>query len=84
MRVEQLIEKAKTEFTHLTNATINAVTGFSRVDGGGMVSLEVLEKRSIPDSMDVLGIYEVFIDNEGNFLGFERKRLRRRCDTSLE
>jgi hypothetical protein len=34
--------------------------------------------------MDVLGLYEVRLDNEGNLLGFERKRLRKRGETEQE
>lgn len=81
MRVDELIEKAKSEFTRLTNSSVAAVTGFSRVDGGGVVSLEVLEKKAIPDSMDILGLYEVQLDGDGNFVSFRRKKLRKRGET---
>ena len=36
-----------------------------------MVSLETVERKAIPDTMDVLGLYEVRLDSEGTFLGFE-------------
>ncbi len=84
MQPDELIQKAKTEFARVTSAPINGVTGFSRVAGGGIVSLEVLEKKAIPDSMDILGLYEVRLDSDGNFVSFQRKRLRKRGDTSEE
>jgi len=31
--------------------------------------------------MDVLGLYELRFDNEGNLLGFDRKKLRKRAET---
>ena len=48
------------------------------------MTLEALERRAIPDTMDILGIYEVHLDNNGSFLSFERKRLRKRGDTKEE
>ena len=46
-----------------------------------MVSLEALERKAIPDTMDVLGLYEVRLDSDGNLLGFARKKLRKRGET---
>ena len=43
--------------------------------------MELLEKKSIPDSMDILGIYEVVIDEGGQLISLDRKGLRRRGDT---
>jgi hypothetical protein len=34
--------------------------------------------------MDVLGLYEVRLDSEGNLLGFDRKKLRKRGETEEE
>jgi len=42
---------------------------------------EVLERQAIPATMDILGVYAVRLDNEGNLLSFERKRLRKRGET---
>ena len=47
----------------------------------GDISLEALERKAIPDTMDILGIYEVSVDSECNLLCFERKRLRKRGET---
>ncbi len=84
MRTDELIERARSEFTRLTHSPVHAVTGFSRVDGGGVVSIEVLERKAIPDSMDILGVYEVQLDGEGNFVSFQRRRLRKRGETKEE
>jgi hypothetical protein len=45
------------------------------------VKLEVVEKHSIPDGMDILATYETRLDTEGNMLGFNRTKMRRRIDT---
>jgi hypothetical protein len=80
MKLDEMVEKAKTEFTQMASSKVDGVTGFSQSDGCWVVSLEVLERRAIPDSMDVLGVYEVRLDEEGHLLSFERKRLRKRGD----
>ena len=46
--------------------------------------MELIERKSIPDAQDLMGGYEVTIDDEeGKVLGFERKTLRKRGDTSI-
>ena len=77
----ELVGIVKKEFAGLTNLRVDGITSLSKDDGVYVVSLEALERKAIPDSMDVLGIYEVRLDNEGNLLSFERKRLRKRADT---
>ncbi len=83
MRVNEIVEKAKTEFTQMASSKVDGVCGFNQSDGGWVVSLEVLERRAIPDSMDVLGIYEVRLDEEGNLVGFDRERMRKRGDVTV-
>jgi hypothetical protein len=51
-----------------------AVSGIRRTPHGWKVTLEVVELRRIPESTDVLASYEVELDGEGDFLGFERGR----------
>jgi len=53
----------------------------SKTEEGWAVSLEALERKAIPDTMDVLGLYEVRLDGEGNLLDFQRKKLRKRGET---
>jgi len=46
--------------------------------------LEAVERKAIPDTMDVLGLYEIRLDSEGNLQNFERKKLRKRGETAEE
>lgn len=82
MKADELIERVKTDFNKFSNSRVDGVTGFHKSDDGWAVDLEVVERKAIPDSMDILGIYEVLLDKEGSFLSFERKKLRKRCDTA--
>jgi hypothetical protein len=81
MNAEEIIRKAQEDYCRVSKIQVDGVTGLSKTEDGWVVLLEALERRAIPDTMDVLGIYEVRVDNEGNLLGFQRKKLRKRGET---
>ena len=81
MNADDIVKKAQDEFATLSKLPVTTVIGLSKMDGGWMVSLEALERKAIPDTMDVLGVYEVCVDGDCNLLRFERKRLRKRGQT---
>lgn len=83
MPTKELIEKAKRDLANLTGFKFPAAVGFKEEEGGLVVTIEVVEKESIPDGMDVLGTYEVRVDENGSILGYERTDLRKRSDTGL-
>lgn len=84
MKTDEIVKKAQQEFTKMSKTPLEGTIGLSKAEEGWVVLLEAVERKAIPDSMDVLGIYEVRLDDEGNLLGFERKRLRKRGDTHEE
>lgn len=59
---------------------VSALTSAARDDEGWRVTAEVIERKSVPDTSDLLGIYELRLDDAGNLLRYERTRMRRRCD----
>jgi hypothetical protein len=84
MNANEVAEKARQEFVRLGKKPADGVTGLSKTEEGWSVLLEALERRAIPDTMDVLGLYELHLDNEGNLLGLDRKKLRKRGETNEE
>ncbi|WP_224269479.1 gas vesicle protein GvpO [Haloprofundus salinisoli] len=42
--------------------------------------VDVVERRSIPDTQDILGVYRIDFDDRGNAMSFERLRRYRRGD----
>jgi len=84
MNTDGIIKKAQEDFAKLSKMPVDGVIGLSKTEEGWVVLLEALERRAIPDTMDVLGLYEVRLDNEGNLLGFDRKKLRKRGETEEE
>ena len=81
MNVDEVTKKAQEDFARLSKIPVDGVIGLSKTDEGWVVSLEALERRAIPDTMDVLGLYEIRLDDEGNLLGYDRKKLRKRGET---
>lgn len=81
MEPKELIEKAKKQLADLTGFVSPAGTGLRKEKEGWVVTVEIVEKKSIPDGMDLLGTYEVRMDLKGNVFGYERKTLRKRIDT---
>jgi len=59
---------------------VSAITSVVHDEGGWRVTAELVERRGVPDSSDLLGVYELRLDDAGNMLRYERIRMRRRCD----
>ncbi|MEV4604869.1 gas vesicle protein GvpO [Amycolatopsis sp. NPDC049253] len=50
------------------------ITSVEPLDDGWLVEVEVVEERRIPSSADVLALYEIELDGEGELLAFRRTR----------
>ena len=74
---------AQTEVAKLSKLELAGVRGMSQDDGKWRVTVELVEKKSIPDAQDIIGGYEVTVDEGGHVTGFERKSLRKRADTDI-
>lgn len=83
MATKEILEKAKKELVDLTGFKSPSAVGFKKEGNDLIATIEVIEKKSIPDGMDVLGTYEVRVDEGGKILGYERTDLRKRVDTAL-
>jgi hypothetical protein len=83
MATKDILEKAKKELADLTGFKSPSAIGFKKEGNELIATIEVIEKESIPDGMDVLGTYEVRVDQDGKIIGYERTDLRKRVDTAL-
>jgi len=82
MNANEVVEKAQQEFVRLGKTPADGVTGLSKTEEGWAVLIEAIERKAIPDTMDILGLYELHLDNEGNLLDLARKKLRKRGETN--
>ena len=47
---------------------------------GWKVTIEVLERKSIPDTQDILGRYQIRLTKDGELIGWTQKMIRKRGD----
>lgn len=78
MDMKELAERAKSQLAEVTGLKPVTVTRTSKDEQGWHITLDMLEMARIPPATDVLGDYDLLIDEDGNMLKFERMRTRLR------
>jgi hypothetical protein len=64
----------------MTGKEPEGITSLEQTDDGGwVVGVEVVEIRRIPDSTDILAVYEAELDAEGELLAYKRVKRYSRC-----
>ena len=75
MVTRELLDVAREQVAGVTGHAVETVSGLHRDDGGTwIVRVEVLELERVPNTMDLLASYEVTLSEDGELLGFERRR----------
>jgi hypothetical protein len=70
----ELIGEAKRQVHELTGLKVETVSGFDRDGDGWRIFVEALELQRVPETMDVLGTYEVVLSDDGDLQGLKRRR----------
>jgi hypothetical protein len=71
----QLAVQARKQIAEITGMEAESVSSLQRDDDGGWtVTVEVLELSRVPSTDDVIGSYEVELDEDGEMLGYRRVR----------
>lgn len=83
LTISQLVEQAREELSKLTGLELSTTLGTVKDEKGWHVTVEMIEKHSLPDGMDILATYEVLLDNDGKVFEFNRTNLRKRIDTEI-
>jgi len=78
MDIKELAEQAKSQLAEVTGLKPITVTRTFKDEQGWHITLDMLEMARIPPATDVLGDYDVLMDEDGNMLKFERTRTRLR------
>ena len=81
MEPKEIIEQAKKQLADLTGFKEPAGIGLRKEKEGWVATVEIIEKKSIPEGMDVIGTYEVRLDAKGDLLGYEKIAMRKKMDT---
>jgi hypothetical protein len=76
---------AMEQVAQLTGLRVEGVSGLERGDDGEWtITVEALELRRVPDTMDLLGSYEVTVSDGGELVGFRRRRRYHRAGADDE
>lgn len=70
----EIAQLAVRDITQLTGREPLGVTAVLPTDDGWTVEVEVVEDRRIPSSTDLLALYEVVLDLDGELLSYRRTR----------
>jgi hypothetical protein len=74
LSAQDIAELALRDITHLTGKKSMGATAVTPTDEGWTVEVEVIEDRRIPSSTDMLALYEVVLDMDGELLSYRRTR----------
>jgi hypothetical protein len=80
MGMMELVRNAREKLAALTGLPISSTLSIRKDECCWNLQVEVVEKRSLPDSQDILAVYDMTMDEEGNILDFSRVGMRRRGD----
>lgn len=68
----------------LIGRRLDGISGIQRTDEGWSAIVNMIERRSVPDTQDILGRYEMTLDSSGEITGYHRLNRYRRGDTTQE
>jgi hypothetical protein len=66
--------EAARQLAELTGKEPEAVTAISRNDDGWKVALDVVELHRVPETADLIAVYVVETDDEGQLMSYRRTR----------
>jgi hypothetical protein len=84
MNGAQIARLAKEQLTELTGLRPDTVSSLRYAEGKWHVAVDMIEMKRIPDSSDVLAIYELVLDEAGNLLSYQRTRRYQRGQVEKE
>lgn len=79
-----LVRAAASTLAELTGRQPENVLGVHKDEDGWKVMLEVVELHRVPRATDVLGCYEVTVDDDGELVSYERRQRYVRSATGGE
>lgn len=78
LSLKEVAHKAGLGLAEITGRKLDGITGVHREEEGWLILVELVEKDTPTSISDVLGTYEVRVDEQGNVIDYERKELRQR------
>src|SRR5947209_374795 len=75
LTASEAVGRVRRDFPALLGRPIESVLGVERAEEEGwLVTVQIVELERVPRSTDVLGAYAVQLDEEGELVGYRRRR----------
>lgn len=89
-----MVAKNRPTIEMITDSALNAVRQYiskepetvisvEEADGEWNVTVEVIERKAVPDTQDLLGRYDIKLSLKGELLGWRQSMVRRRSDRMI-
>lgn len=78
MNIIEIQKKVLPEIKELLKKEPENISSIEKTKEGWIVQCEVLEKKSVPETYDLLKVFEFRLDNNGKITGFKQLRKIRR------
>lgn len=80
MNIIEIQKKIIPKIKEVLNKEPESISSFEKTSEGWTIQCDVLEKKSIPETFDLLKIFEFKLDKQANIAGFKQLRKVRRGD----
>ena len=82
MNIIEMQNKVLPEIKELLKKEPESISSVEKSEDGWVLNCEVLEKKSVPETYDLLKVFEFKLDKDGKIKGFKQLRKVRRGDLS--
>jgi gas vesicle protein GvpO len=72
LKAADVARLARRQVQDMTGKDPEGVTSLERSDGGWLVAVEVVEAHRIPNTTDILAVYEAELDDDGDLVSYRR------------
>ena len=76
----QVVETARTVAKNYMGKNPESIIAIEEKPEEWKITIEAVERKSVPDSQDLLGRYDIRLDKNGELLGWKQKMIRKRSD----
>jgi hypothetical protein len=82
-KIQEILGIANQAAQTMLKKKLDSIISLNKDAEGWVAEIEVLERKSVPDTQDIMGRYEMKFDLDGELLGYKRIMLRRRADMEM-
>ncbi len=80
MDLMEVQKRAVPHITELLGKRPESISSIEKNNEGWSITCDILEKKSIPETYDLLKVFEFMVDKEGRVIRFKQLRKIRRGD----